>query len=79
MRCLIDTNILILDLKRANSPAALRLSSVPLSQQCICSVVEAELFHGAQKYDATDRRETILRGFLAPYHSFAFDSVFARH
>jgi tRNA(fMet)-specific endonuclease VapC len=79
MRYLIDTNIIIFALKNAASVSAHRLRSTLISDQCVCSVVEAELFHGARKYDVPAQRETHLQGFLAPYQSLAFDSLAARH
>lgn len=79
MRYLIDTNIIIFALKNARSPSALRLSATPLTDQCVCSVVEAELLHGAHKYDDPTRREAVVTGFLAPYLSLSFDTEAARH
>lgn len=79
MRYLIDTNIVIFALKNAASPSAARLRQVPVADQRICSVVEAELYHGARKYDVPQQREAVLEGFLSPYESLPFDSVAARY
>jgi tRNA(fMet)-specific endonuclease VapC len=79
MRYLIDTNIVIFALNNAASRSAARLRQVPVGDQRICSVVEAELYHAARKYDVPQRREAALYGFLSPYESLPFDSVAARH
>lgn len=79
MAFLIDTNIIIFALKNGASPSAVRLRSMPIADQCVCSVVEAELLHGARKYDVPSKREAIITGFIAPYESLPFDSVAARH
>ena len=79
MRYLIDTNIIIFALKDAGSLSAQKLRSTSIADQCICSVVEAELLHGARKYATPDEREARVKGFLAPYTSLAFDSAAAPH
>ena len=40
-----------------------------------CSVVRAELLHGAQKYGNRDRRVTIVKQTLAPFVSLSFDGA----
>jgi tRNA(fMet)-specific endonuclease VapC len=79
MRYLIDTNIIIFALKSGQSVSAHRLKMIPIRDQCVCSVVEAELMHGAHKYDHPQRREALVIGFLSPYASLPFDSAAARH
>lgn len=79
LRYLIDTNIIIFALKDKAGRSAARLSGTALAEQCICSVVEAELYHGATKYDAPTKRQRILDGFLAPYLSLPFDSACVPH
>lgn len=79
MHFLIDTNIIIFALKDAASASAQRLRSESVSDQCVCAVVEAELLHGARKYDDPPKREARVKGFLAPYASLPFDSKAASH
>lgn len=75
MQYLLDTNIVIFVLKDQSGKAAARLAQESPGEAGICAVVEAELYHGATKYGAPDRRRIALDGFLAPYRSLAFDSA----
>ena len=75
MRYLFDTNIVIFVLKDQGGKAAARLSQESPGEIGICSVVEAELYHGATKYGAPDDRRSALDGFLVPFRSLAFDSA----
>ena len=75
MRYLLDTNIVIFVLKDREGKAAARLTRESPADVATCAVVEAELYHGATKYGASDRRQSALDGFLAPYRSLAFDST----
>lgn len=79
MRYLLDTNIIIFVLKDPAGQAAKKLAQTSADKVVICSVVEAELYHGARKYGAPRRREQTLDGFLAPYRSLAFDSDCVPH
>ena len=38
-----------------------------------CSIVRAELMHGALKYGVPERRQLIIESVLAPFTSHAFD------
>jgi tRNA(fMet)-specific endonuclease VapC len=75
MRYLLDTNIVIFVLKDQSGKAAVRLAQETPDEVVVCSVAEAELYHGATKYGAPDRRRTALEGFPAPFRSLAFDSA----
>jgi tRNA(fMet)-specific endonuclease VapC len=82
MAYLLDTNSWIHYLKNANSPIRARLSSLAPVDVMTCSVVRAELLHGAEKYGNRDRRVTMVLQALAPFQSFAFDdeaaAIYAR-
>ena len=79
LRFLIDTNAWIFYLKRSGSPVEARLQSTPAGEVAVCSVVWAELLHGARKYgNRQDRVERVERT-LAPFHSLPFDDAAARH
>jgi tRNA(fMet)-specific endonuclease VapC len=39
----------------------------------LCSVVEAELYHGAEKYALSEQRRELLNDFMALYHRLPFD------
>jgi tRNA(fMet)-specific endonuclease VapC len=56
MAYLLDTNSWIHYLKHANSPIRTRLESLAPIEVVTCSVVRAELLHGAEKYGNRDRR-----------------------
>lgn len=79
MLFLLDTNIVIFVLKDHGGRAAARLRQEAANEVVVCSVVEAELYHGATKYGASERRRAALDGFLAPYRSLAFDSSCVPH
>ena len=78
MRFLLDTNVWIHYLKNVASPVASRLQKTPASEVAVCSIVWAELLHGARKYERRDDRVTRVERTLAPYQSLPFDDAAAR-
>ncbi len=79
MRYLIDTNIWIFHLKRPVSPVRAALASRSPREIAVCSVVWAELLHGARKYDDPEAREAKVLTTLEPFVSFDFDREAAHH
>ena len=77
MAFLLDTNAWIVYLKSAQSPIRSRLEKLTPADVLLCSVVKAELLHGAQKYGNRQRRLTILAETFAPYASVPFDDAAA--
>ena len=77
MGWLLDTNAWIVYLKSSQSPVRSRLQSVNPSEIFLCSIVKAELFHGAEKYGNRERRLTILNELFMPYVSLGFDDTAA--
>src|SRR5260221_14425563 len=75
MRYLLDTNTIIFALKDAQGRSALRIGEAAHDEVAICSVVEAELYHGATKYGRPSRRKAALDAFLQPFQSLPFDSA----
>jgi len=73
MRWLLDTNAWIDYLKNASSPVAQHLRKHSPDEIVTCSVVKAELLHGALKYGVPQRRLAIVRATLEPYASLPFD------
>ncbi len=72
MTYLLDTNFCIELLNRRDSQAARRLASVSPREIRLCSVVKAELFHGAYK----SRREEnmhVVKTFSSSFESLPFD------
>lgn len=78
MQYLLDTNVWIHYLKNAASPVASRLRQTPASEVAVCSVVWAELLHGARKYERRDERQARVERTLEPYRSLPFDDAAAR-
>ena len=78
MRYLLDTNAWIHYLKHADSPVSARLRRTPAREVAVCSVVWAELLHGARKYEKRDERVARIERTLAPFRSLPFDDAAAR-
>jgi tRNA(fMet)-specific endonuclease VapC len=79
MSWLLDTNAWIDYLKNPASAVRARLMECKPEEVSTCSIVRAELFHGARKYGAPERRLAIVRETLAPYRSLPFDDAAAEH
>jgi tRNA(fMet)-specific endonuclease VapC len=82
MAFLLDTNAWIIYLKSASSKIRSRLELLSPREVFLCSVVKAELLHGAQKYGNAERRLKVLhdlfRSFCALQVSvLAFSNRFA--
>lgn len=78
MGYLLDTNAWIVYLKSAQSPIRARLEKLTPADILLCSIVKAELLHGAQKYGDKPRRLAMLAETLAPYVSLPFDDSAAQ-
>ena len=78
MRYLLDTNAWIHYLKHSGSPVEARLRRTPAQEVAVCSVVLAELLHGARKYEKRDDRVARVERTLHPYRSLPFDDAAAR-
>lgn len=77
MAWLLDTNAWITYLKSSQSSVRTRLETAVPSDILLCSVVKAELFHGAEKYGNRERRRALLGELFSPYASLPFDDVAA--
>lgn len=75
MRYLLDTNTWIHYLKHADSPVAARLRRTSAQEVAVCSVVWAELLHGARKYEKRDQRVARIEQTLSPFRSLPFDDA----
>ena len=82
MSYLLDTNTWIHYLKQPSSPIRARLPTLQPSDVVTCSIVRAELLHGAEKYGNRDRRVAAVVQALSPFQSLSFDddaaTVYAR-
>lgn len=77
MAFLLDTNAWIAYLRSSLSPIRTRLEKLTPADVVLCSVVKAELLHGAEKYGDRQRRLAILTETFAPYTSLPFDDAAA--
>jgi tRNA(fMet)-specific endonuclease VapC len=74
---LFDTNCWITLLKARCPVLQRRWASVAAGDLLTCSVVKAELWHGALKYHDPAGRRRIVDEWLAPYRSLPFDDAAA--
>jgi len=79
MRYLLDTNIWIQFLNKRNPHLVNRLASHSTGDLAVCSIVRAELLHGARKYSNSPEREARVRKALKPLASLPFDTDTASH
>lgn len=79
MPWLPDTNVWISLLKNPGSQLEARVRALATTDILLCSIVKAELWHGAEKYGNRDRRLRALDMLFAPFVSVGFDDESARH
>jgi tRNA(fMet)-specific endonuclease VapC len=79
MPFLPDTNIWIWVLKNPGGQLETRIQAHPIVDIFLCSVVKAELWHGAEKYGNRLRRQHALEMLFAPFVSLPFEDRAARH
>jgi len=79
MAWLPDTNVWIQVLKQPGGRLEQTVLSHPPDHILLCSVVKAELWHGAHKYGRTDRRLAVLAKLFAGLVSLPFDDDAAWH
>jgi len=79
MRYLLDTNAWIVYFKGRQTNVRARLEATPRQEITTCSVVWAELLHGALKYENPAERRDRVEKVLDPLENFDFDRVAARH
>lgn len=73
MPYLLDTNSWIHYLKHSDSPIRTRLQTLQPREVLSCSIVKAELLHGAEKYGNRERRLASVVQTLNPFVSLPFD------
>lgn len=77
MSWLLDTNAWILHLKNPGGAIEHRLNQMLPGNILLCSVVKAELWHGAYKYGRSERRLLALQTLFQPFKSLPFDDAAA--
>lgn len=79
MLYLLDTNAWVHYLKNPDSIVAQRVEQTPVHEIAVCSIVWAELLHGARKYGKRAAREARVEETLRPHPQLAFDKIAAQH
>jgi tRNA(fMet)-specific endonuclease VapC len=77
MRYLVDTNVWIFYLTLGGAVEQ-RLRQTPAGDIAVCSIVWAELLHGAREYERRQERIAKVERTLAPFRSLPFDDAAAR-
>lgn len=72
MTFMLDTNVCIELLNERDSRLAKKLASVSPGDIRLCSVVKAELYHGAQK-SGLEKNLNLVRTFSTSFESLPFD------
>jgi len=78
-RYLLDTNSCIEYLRQQNSPVVAKIKSKRPRQIRLCSIVIAELFHGAFKSANPIKNLAVVRELTDTFTSFSFDDRAAEH
>lgn len=79
MKYLLDTNACIQYLHGKNPHVRTNIAAHPPADIVVCSVVVAELLHGAEKSQNPAAELLKVRAFLASYRSLSFDDNWAEH
>ena len=79
MPVLFDTNVWIVLLKGRNPSILKHWQQLAPEDLRVCSIVQAELWHGAFKYGKPAERREVVDLWLAPYESMPFDALAADH
>lgn len=75
MTYLLDTNTCIRYLNGRSPAVFQRLTEIPESDICVCSIVKLELRFGALRSDYVERTLAAQEKFLSSYRSLPFDDV----
>lgn len=78
MKYLLDTNVCISYLNKAESLVRTRMQMLKPSEILLCSVVEAELYFGVMKSATPSKNLSRLTPFLNQFVSLPFDNKAAR-
>ncbi len=79
MPWLLDSNIWIQYLKGRNATLGARIDRTDETDLRVCSVVKAELLHGALGYAKPNDRTDRIHETLDPYDSLPFDDIAAEY
>ncbi len=76
---LLDTNVCIHLLNERHPPILQRFRSHTPAEIALCSIVKAELLHGARRSRRMEANLQLLKAFFAPLRSLPFDDPCAEH
>ncbi len=74
---LLDTNVCIEALRQRNAAVVQRLAATPIGDVRLCSVVKAELYHGAGRSQQIQANLAKVEQFVSPFLSLPFDDAAA--
>lgn len=77
MSFLPDTNLWISLLKNPGGRLEHQIRLQPIADIYLCSIVKAELWHGAEKYSNREQRMRALEKLFFPFVSLPFDDLAA--
>jgi tRNA(fMet)-specific endonuclease VapC len=75
---LLDINTCVEYLRQRNSAVVARIAATPPGEIRLCSVVKAELYHGAHRSQQVQQNLAKVENFLRPFVSIPFDDDAAR-
>jgi tRNA(fMet)-specific endonuclease VapC len=75
---LLDTNVCVEYLRRRNSAVVQRIAATPAGDVRLCSVVKAELYHGAHRSQQAQGNLVKVENFVRQFVSLPFDDAAAR-
>ena len=78
MTYLLDTNVCIESLRGRNQAVVRQLAATPAGDVRLCSVVKAELYHGACRSQQSQANLVKVEDFVRPFVSLPFDDDAAR-
>jgi tRNA(fMet)-specific endonuclease VapC len=77
MAYLLDTNVWVAVLRARHPQLAQRIKKIPPGEILLCSVVKAELLHGARRSANPQSNISLVESLLLPHKSLPFDDAAA--
>jgi tRNA(fMet)-specific endonuclease VapC len=77
MAYLLDTNVWVALLRGRDAMLALRIKQAPARDVLLCSIVKAELLHGARRSANAATNSALVERLVTPHKSLPFDDAAA--
>jgi tRNA(fMet)-specific endonuclease VapC len=77
MAYLLDTNVWVALLRGRDAMLALRIKQAPAGDVLLCSIVKAELLHGARRSADAGKNTALIERLVTPHKSLPFDDAAA--